>query len=101
MMKQFSDEQKIHVTAKLVQEMLGYCVDQPEMFFVKGAVAGVGADEEQRAMMCNALRDALYILQSPLLRVKTMMTSKADLFVRNTHCRWAREIKRVTGMMKI
>lgn len=57
MMESFTDEQRIHVTAKLVQDVLSYAVDH-----AAALQAGGSAFE-------HALEDALLILQSPLLRV--------------------------------
>lgn len=63
MMESFSDEQRIHVTAKLVQDVLSYAIDHAGALQV-----GAGSGSEGSAFE-HALEDALLILQSPLLRV--------------------------------
>jgi condensin-2 complex subunit D3 len=58
MLETFSEEQRIQVTAKLVQDVLAYAVDHVQL--TRGAAA---------SSFENALEDTFLVLQSPLLRV--------------------------------
>jgi condensin-2 complex subunit D3 len=60
MMEDFSEEQKIAVSAKLVQDIVGHFVD---------AASSRKGENDVSGAMEEALEDALIILQSPLLKV--------------------------------
>lgn len=63
MLETFSEEQRIQVTAKLVQDVLAYAVDHVQL--ARGAAAAAASASSFE----NALEDTFLVLQSPLLRV--------------------------------
>lgn len=58
-----TEEQKIHVTARLVQDVLSYSIDHSAQLFTKS----VSLKTRDQKNMENTLSDVLMILQSPLL----------------------------------
>jgi hypothetical protein len=60
LMEDLTEEQKIHVTAKLVQDVLSYAVDY----------LGRKGRAEDHTPFEEALEDSFLVLQSPLLKVR-------------------------------
>lgn len=76
----FTEERKIHVTAKIVDDILSYAIDsnafsQPVTKQVTRTIVGGTVVETVSVPIEDALEDAFLILRSPLLKVSVDLTS--------------------------
>lgn len=80
MMEDITEEQKIQITANIVQDIFSHVLDFPHSLQSRNsAMRGTpGGTIESMSSLENAIVDAFYILQSPMLRVGSRKNAARD-----------------------
>ena len=78
MMEDVTEEQKIQITANIVQDIFSYALDFPVSLQSNKGRPSPGGSVDNLSPLESALVDAFAILQSPLLRVGSKRTTTRD-----------------------